>query len=115
MKLGAVRQHQRDRLAAPESKPREPAGEVVDAGAQFAPADRELVALGADRDVLGTFGGRQAKGLGERARADRGTIAGHEIRGRAIHASLLPLAVRNCSGDPRVRIGPVAPGIIAAA
>ena len=43
---------------SPRSRPslREPAGERVDALAQLAPGDRERVALGADRDLIGAVG-----------------------------------------------------------
>ena len=61
MELGAVADHQGERVPAPEAQLGEAAGERIDAIAQFAPGDRELIALGADGDIVLALGGGERK------------------------------------------------------
>ena len=83
VELGAVGEHQRDGVAALDAERRETAGERVDALAQLAPGQRDLVVLGADRDAVREVLGGDAEGLGDgarlqRAAGDRSGSGGHE-------------------------------------
>ena len=69
---GRLAQHQRDGVAALDAEPRQPAGERVDAVAQLAPGERDLVVLRADRDAVRDVLDGEAEGLGDRARRARG-------------------------------------------
>ena len=70
MELGPVAEHQRDRVAAAHAELAQPAGERVDAVAQLAPGQRDLVVLRADGDAVGMVRGREPERLGDRAGAD---------------------------------------------
>ncbi len=76
MELGAVGEHQRDRVAALQPELRKAPGECIDALAQLSPCDGEGIVLRADRDVIAALGRRDAKGLGDRRRAERCPVAG---------------------------------------
>ncbi len=101
MELRPVGQHQRDRLTASEPELGEAPREVVDATAQLGPRDRELVTFGADRHLLGPFGGRQAEGLRERRRPGGGTLRRAQFRDRAIHVRSSRLAIGRDEHHPR--------------
>ena len=70
MELGPVAEHQRDGVAAAHAELVQPARERVDAVAQLAPGERDLVVLGADGDAVGMVLGRDPEGLGDRGGAD---------------------------------------------
>ena len=55
MKLGPVGEHQGHRLSGTQPKTGKPARERVHARLQGPPGDREFVAFGADRDLVGAL------------------------------------------------------------
>ena len=65
---GRLAEHQRDVVAAPHAELREPAGERVDAVAQLAPGERDLVVLRADRDAVRVLLSRGPERLGDGVR-----------------------------------------------
>ena len=67
VELGAVGEHQRDGVAALDAERGETSGERVDALAQLAPGERDLVVLGADRHAVREVLGGDAEGLGDRS------------------------------------------------
>ena len=71
VELGAIGEHQRDGVAAGDAQLGEPAGERVDAVAQLAPGQRDLVVLRAHRDAVAEVLGGDAERLGDRARPER--------------------------------------------
>ena len=84
VELGAVGEHDRERVAAPETQPVQPPGEVAHALAPLRPGERLLVAFGADRDAVAEPGAGELERLDDRCGVRRrGAPAVGRAPGRA--------------------------------
>ncbi len=68
VELRAIAEHDRERVAAAQPQPMQPAGEVANAPSPLRPGERLLVALRADRDAIAERGTRDLKRLHHRGR-----------------------------------------------
>ncbi len=93
VELGAVGEHQGERVPPLQAELGQPGREGVDAIAQLAPRDREGIPARADGDLVETFGGGDPKRLGNRPGAGRRPPLGHGIVDCGLHNLLLPLTV----------------------
>ena len=97
VELGPVAHHQRDRVAARDAEPGEPARERVDALAQLGPGQRDAVVERADRDDVRVGGGGAPQRLAER----RGVDGRRRRRATCCLPSASPPRRRRLAGQPR--------------